>query len=230
VRRPALELMNLHVAALFTYDERGRMLRSNEPSAPLAPRFFLGLTKEGLVRRYRNDVDEQTILPLESVSQGVKADNLNESTVKCCAILETSGPIQHTGGGPAYSFPESLDRSDESVVLVTAANQNLLSTYLPEWLPDVTQSAPLFACVVDDRAVAVCGSVRITPEAHEAGVETAREFRGHGYAVRVVLAWAHALRELGVEALYSTELKNASSQAVARKLRLIQFGLDVSIT
>jgi len=222
--------MNLHVDALFTHDERGRMLRSNEPSAAVAPRFFLGLTKEGVVRRYRNDLDEQTILALEPVPDGADADNLNESIVRCCAILDTLAPIQHIGGGPAYSFPDKLDRPDKSVVRVTESNQNLLSTYLPEWLPEVTQSAPLFALVVDDHAVAVCGSVRITLEAHEAGVETAKELRGQGYAVRVVLAWAHALRELGVEPLYSTELKNVSSQAVARKLSLVQFGHDVSIT
>ncbi|MXY71814.1 MAG: GNAT family N-acetyltransferase, partial [Dehalococcoidia bacterium] len=76
----------------------------------------------------------------------------------------------------------------------------------------------------------VCGSVRITPEAHEAGVETSANARGRGFAVAVVAAWAQAVRALGAEPLYSTSWDNAASQAVASKLGLIPYASTFHMT
>lgn len=64
----------------------------------------------------------------------------------------------------------------------------------------------------------------------EAGVETARPYRGRGYAARVVAAWAREVRDMGRVPLYSTSWKNEASRAVARKLALICFGNDLHIT
>ena len=82
----------------------------------------------------------------------------------------------------------------------------------------------------EGRAVSVCGSVRITPDAHEAGVETSADARGHGFSVAAVAAWARAVRKLGAEPLYSTSWDNAASRAVARKLDLIPYAADYHIT
>ena len=82
----------------------------------------------------------------------------------------------------------------------------------------------------DNRAVSVCRSVRITPQAHEAGLETLLEFRRRGYAKDVVIAWARAVQVMGATALYSTSWENIASQAVARKLKLEMFGSDFHVT
>ena len=149
------------------------------------------------------------------------------------AILAQSAPIRTTEAGPAFSFPAHLRPTagtSGTVVLVTEANSHLLHPLLSAWVPDVRQSPPLMALVENGRAVAVCASVRITPRAHEAGVDTAAEFRGRGYAPIVVAEWARAVRALGAEPLYSTSWQNAASRAVARKLSLVQFGSDLHIT
>ena len=51
--------MTLHIAALFTHDSEGRMLRINEPDGRggIAPRFLLGQTRKGSILRFRADVD-----------------------------------------------------------------------------------------------------------------------------------------------------------------------------
>jgi len=72
--------------------------------------------------------------------------------------------------------------------------------------------------------------VRVTPVAYEVGVETAPEFRGRGYAAPVVAAWARVVREAGRIPLYSTSWENTASQAVARKLGLVQYGSDLHLT
>ena len=42
-----LALMNLHIRALFLTDERDRLLTTNEPDPPPAPRLYLGRTTTG---------------------------------------------------------------------------------------------------------------------------------------------------------------------------------------
>src|SRR6185503_16621296 len=97
----------------------------------------------------------------------------------------------------------------ETAVSVTRENAGLLQPLLSAWMPDVATCQPMFVLPIDGRAVAICASVRITPEAYEAGVDTAPAHRGHGYAGHVVAAWAAAVREMGRVPLYSTSWQNA---------------------
>jgi len=77
--------------------------------------------------------------------------------------------------------------------------------------------------------VSGCRSVLITPEAHEAGVETLPEFRGKEYAKDVVAKWLWLVRATGTIPLYSTSWENTASQTVARKMRLKLYGADFQI-
>jgi RimJ/RimL family protein N-acetyltransferase len=115
-------------------------------------------------------------------------------------------------------------------VLVTEANEHLLSPLFKGWARDIRRCQPMVMLSVDGQAVAICCSVRTTGAAHEAGVETAAAYRGRGYAAQVVAAWARAVRELDRVPLYSTSWENEASQAVARKLALIHFGSDLHIS
>ena len=78
--------------------------------------------------------------------------------------------------------------------------------------------------------MSVCRSVRITPAAHEAGVETLPAFRGRGYAPDVVAGWARVVQSLGAMPFYSTSWENTASQAVAKKLHLVPYGTDFHVT
>ena len=227
-RTALLELMRLHIQALFTHDAAGNLLHVNDLSAADAPRFFLGRTGEGALIRFRHDVNANTRRELEAVIALDALDQpLNPSRYE--AILSQSAPIKNTWLGPAFSFPSAFSTSSDAV-LVTNENVGLLDPYLRGWMPDTQTCYPMLATVVDGHAVAVCGTVRRTNEACEAGVETAAEFRGRGHAVRVVTSWAQAVRASGLIPLYSTSWQNEASRAVARKLGLVQFGNDLHIT
>ena len=84
--------------------------------------------------------------------------------------------------------------------------------------------------VADGVAVTACSSVRLTPQAAEAGLYTHADYRGRGYAADTVRCWAEAVRASGRIPLYSTSWENLASQAIARKLGAIQYGVDFSIT
>jgi hypothetical protein len=188
-----LELMRLHVEALFTHDARGDLVRVNEPGGAPAPRFFLGRTADGALRRFRHDVDHDLRRELEAASEaaapGDRALDSPTSPARYAEILARVAPVQRTWAGPAFYVSPGLAR-DSGAVLVTEENSRLLDRLLRDWIPDTRVNQPLFALVVDGHAVAVCCSVRRTDMAHEAGVETAPPYRGRGYAARVVSAWA----------------------------------------
>jgi RimJ/RimL family protein N-acetyltransferase len=225
------QLMALHVEALFTHDAAGRLVRVNEPDGAPAPRFFVGRTIDGPVLRFRHDVPSDVRKELEAAVAGdVHGHTLDApiSPTRYEAILDRWAPVQRRWAGPAFSFPDELP-SAIGAILVTENNAAFLQPLLAGWIPDVPRCQPMYALAVDANAVAVCCSVRTTPEAHEAGVETALAFRGRGYAALIVAAWARAVRELGRIPFYSTSWQNEASRAVARKLGLIHFGSDLHI-
>ena len=66
--------------------------------------------------------------------------------------------------------------------------------------------------------------------AHEAGVDTLEAYRRRGYAASAVAAWALAVRALNLVPLYSTSRDNEASQGLARRLGLVQYGVDYHVT
>jgi hypothetical protein len=226
------ELMQFHIEALFTHDAAGDLVRVNEPDGAPAPRFFLGRTPHGAVLGYRHDVDREVRAALEAAAEDdLRARSFDAplDPSRYADILARSAPVQRAAAGPAFCCPLDLP-ADLETTRITQANAHILQAHLPEWISVVPCWQPMLAIVVDGQAVSVCCSVRLTDSAHEAGVETAPDYRGRGYAGHVVAAWARAVHAQDRLPLYSTSWTNAASRAVARKLGLILFGSDVHLT
>lgn len=226
--------LRLHIEAEFTHDANGRMVRINEPRGGVAPRFWLGQAPDGsILRRYRNDLPDSVRDELEAASAAellpAFAAEAALDPAPWAAILARSAPLARVTTGLAFRFAMELPRIGGARRL-QPADAAVLRPLLPAWMADLEHSQPLVAVVLEGRAVAVCGSVRITPAAHEAGVETAPAFRGRGYAAAAVAAWAAEVRAGGTEPLYSTVSGNAASRAVARKLGLVCVGRDLHVT
>ena len=120
--------------------------------------------------------------------------------------------------------------STVGAILVSEANLDLLRPHLTDWHPDALGCQPALMLLAGSRAVSICCSVRKSPVAHEAGVETAPEFRGRGLATGVVTAWADAVRRRGLLPLYSTSWQNPASLALAETLGLQRYGTDLHFT
>jgi hypothetical protein len=148
--------------------------------------------------------------------------------VAICDALSRQAPVGQISMGPAWCFPDEIERPAEPVVAV-GTDRGILGDAFA-WLADIYPLwQPAWAVAYEGRAVSVCFSARNTPEAAEAGVETAEDFRGRGYAVAAVAAWAGAVRAEGRTPLYSTSWDNLASQRVARKLGLRLYGADLSV-
>jgi len=230
-----LELMNIHVRVLFTHDAQARLLFVNEPDGAVAPAplLFLGRTRAGNVWRFRSGLPESLIQELGSLCADEPPVNteFGESprhAERYVRLLEKHAPVEKVSTGPAYYFPENIAPSRQPVA-VAEKDAGRLQGGFEELIAELHVWQPFVALIEAGRAVSVCRSVRITPEAHEAGVETLPDFRGKGYAKDVAAEWARRVRAAGAIPLYSTSWENTASQAVARKLRLACYGADFAV-
>jgi RimJ/RimL family protein N-acetyltransferase len=228
------ELMALHIQALFTHDAHSRLLCINEPGGgDIAPRLFLGRTRTGNLWRFRADLPESLIEELEALCVdepvGQEFPQGPRHFEAYLRFLETHAPVQKWWMGPAYHFTQYLEPS-RPLLAITEANAEKLRGGFEELIVELPDWQPFLALIEEGQAVSVCRSVRIIPEAHEAGVETLPDFRGKGYAKEVVAGWARLVHAMGAMPLYSTSWENTASQAVAKKLRLVPYGADFHVT
>jgi GNAT superfamily N-acetyltransferase len=231
-----LGLMSIHARALFTRDAGSRLLSVNEPGGASAPaaRLFLGRTRAGNVWAFRAGLPADLVRELDSLcadepplSAGFNVPPRHAE--RYVRLLEGHAPGAKASAGPAYRFPESIEPPSGRAVALTTGDAEKLRGGFEEMIAELPVWQPFVALIEGGRAVAVCRSVRLTPEAHEAGVETLPDFRGRGYAGVVVAAWALRVRAARAIPLYSTSWENKASQAVARKLGMECYGADFEV-
>lgn len=231
-----LDLIEIDAEALYRFSEAGRIVGVNEPEGEQGPRVFLGRTREGNIWRFRDDLPDELVAELAGILEKEPVAQDLEPPPACLdALIEVLGrhePVHHVWNGPAWYFPEELPPAPATpeIVLVTAANRELVETPYPDLGQDIEFRSPCMV-ILDDggRPISMCFNARLTDRAAEAGVDTDEAYRGRGYAVAVTAAWAKAIRASGRIPLYSTSWDNAASRRVAAKLGLILYGADCSI-
>jgi hypothetical protein len=231
-----LEFIRIDAEALYRFNETGRIVGINEPDGDRGPRVFLGRTREGNIWRFRDDLSDELVAELEAILEKEPVVDDLEPPPLCqealIGVLNRHEPVSHVWNGPAWYFPEDLPPPPPTpeIVLVTAANRELVETPYPDLGQDIEFRSPCMV-ILDDarRPISMCFNARLTDRAAEAGVDTDEAYRGRGYAVAVTIAWAKAIRASGRIPLYSTSWDNAASRRVAAKLGLILYGTDCSI-
>jgi len=165
------DLLDLHLAALFTQDEQGNLIATNdpEPDRVAAPRLYLGRSPEGSVLRFRSGMDAATRAALRDLAApDLTPNDPNREPVNQAAmadLLAAEQPVQNIYFGPAFSFPASgviakplrhsgegrnPDPSTADVIAISPSTIQLLS---PEfaWLADELKVRnPVMAIVVDE--------------------------------------------------------------------------------
>ncbi|MFC5407638.1 GNAT family N-acetyltransferase [Cohnella soli] len=220
-----LALMNIQAEVLYVHNQSGRMTTINESTNQPAPRLFWGQTALGRIIRFRCDVPDRIV---EDILHIMDQGDSTEQLVNVIRTLENDREIKSLWMGPAFTFHDTTEDYTD-VTLVTEDNILCLEPGFPTLLMDVRHRGPCFMVTENNMAVSVCFSARSSDKAAEAGVETLKEYRGKGYALRVTSAWAQAIRRSGRIPLYSTSWDNYSSLSIARRLHLHQYGTDISV-
>ncbi len=230
------ELMRMQVAALFTHDAEGRIRVINEGGGGPAPRFFIGLTRQGNLWRFRHDLPDDVVRELTALAaQEPPLADLAAGPVHYDAfqvILARQANVAAVYHGPAYWFPRPVE-APPNTALVDHTNVELLRLLIPDD-PDLAAVArqrwPCVVAVEHGVGVSCCFSARFTPRSAEAGIWTLPDYQRRGFAALAATGWAAALQASGRTATYSTSWDNHASQAVARKLGLRQYGVDLSFS
>jgi hypothetical protein len=217
----------LQLETLFVLSDRGRIISTRQPLPSPGPAFMLIRGSTEVAWAVREDIADDVTDALDDLARQEPASPEWERPPIHARHYQAllRGPV---GWGPAFEFPEAVG-TPEGVVAIH--DEALLQPHFPGWVAGEIEAgaSPVMAIVVDGRAVSACFCARRSPAAAEAGLDTAPAFRGRGYAARVTLAWAAAVRASGRTPLYSTAWTNASSLAVARKLGLTTYATDWSI-
>ncbi|WP_226673628.1 GNAT family N-acetyltransferase [Rossellomorea aquimaris] len=216
------ELMEIHARVRFKHDETGRLITG--------PLLFIGTTAKGIVERYHQTLDKDITNELKRVVKNSPwVDNPNKvNMVKMIQILNKERPVERVYAGPVYVFDDVRGKPTEAV-RITHENIELLEQHFSDYVEDVDVGQPVFAVVRDRVAVSLCCSAVQTSIGAEASLRTAKDYRGRAYALDVTTAWAAEIQKLGRIALFSTAWNNMSSQAIARKLELKQYGVELEL-
>ena len=106
--------MRLHVEALFTHDDDGCLVGSNEPSGAPAPRFFLGRSADGITLRFRHDVHPHLRRELEAAvaDHALDALALDSPTdpSRYRDILARHAPVEKMESGRKMRLPVAVPR------------------------------------------------------------------------------------------------------------------------
>jgi RimJ/RimL family protein N-acetyltransferase len=208
-------------------DERQRIVCAREPHPSPAPAFVIVRGELSCAWAARADVPEGVAVELnrwasEEPGSGVWAEPLVHGD-RYTALL--GGRIR---SGPAFVFPEMLEERGETVVVTDEAE---LRHHFAGWVVGEinTGRGPVVGVREGGEVVSICFCARRSERAAEAGVETAKAFRGRGFASRVVIAWARRIQAEGLMPMYSTDWGNRASLGVARKLGLVPFAVDFNV-
>jgi hypothetical protein len=240
VATPQLQLETLFVlnGGRGGHGGRRRIRSTLEPRPSAGPAFVFIRGAAACAWAVRADVSERVAGELDRWgSQEPPSAMWDEPLRHARRYAEILGGL--IKGGPAFQFPDRLLSTTTTMTSTTeregaciVRDEAALNHHFRGWVTgeiDAGRGPVLAVRDEQGRPVSVCFCARRSPAAAETGVETAREFRGRGYAPRVVTAWAAAVREQGVVPLYSTGWENHASLAVARKLGLVRFATDFSI-
>jgi hypothetical protein len=229
---PQNKLLEMHIEALFILNSQSKLVAINEPwdKTKTAPRLYLGKTFDGsIIYKFRYDIPLEIIKKLEKYLLKeilLNEDNKINHTDEYLKILVSKNYFEEI----CYFYNGAIDLIKNNCIKIT--NENIKNFKLNgfEWLnEEIIYCQPCYGIIEKNKIISICRSVRITERAHEAGIETLKEYRGKGLAMIALINWANNIQNDGYIPLYSTSKENKSSQRVAEKALLNKFGIGISI-
>jgi hypothetical protein len=217
----------LQLETLFRLNEAGRIVSTREPNPSPGPRFMLIRDQSACAWAVHAGVPPLSAAEVDRLAgEEPPTDEVRREPVHATRYRRlVDGQVDF---GPAFTFPGVLPIPLDIVPIATLAR---LEHSFRGWTADeLPERAPILGLEREGHTASVCFSSRRSAVAAEAGVETAKRFRGRGLAGLVTAAWAQAIHESGRLAIYSTSWSNPPSLAVARKLGLTVCASDWSLT
>jgi len=94
--------------------------------------------------------------------------------------------------GPAFEFPDRMPLFEKAVLIEDV--ERLLSSFNGWTADDLPGRSQIMAIIENGVPIRICFCARVSELIAEAGLETAPEFRGRGFAGLATTAWAAAIQ------------------------------------
>jgi hypothetical protein len=219
---------------LFKSSEAGYLIGPNEPGEPdgaEVPALYICVGRSGVFTKQSGRPGSTEFLAVASALERFGSKN-SLSVAEVIEVIRRAS-MDHrlqlrAQVGPAYIVRDIPDPV-KGVVEVDADHRDVLLPHFPfaaEYLEDLS---PCMARLVNSKAVCTCRSVRRSPFALEAGVDTMPANRRQGFGTATVGAWASRVWEMGLVPCYSAHRENMESISLATRLKMLQFAVDVSL-
>ena len=220
---------------LFRTNAAGELIGANEPAeadTQPAPAIYICYAKGRFLLKHGVGVHESWIKHLKEVLR--RLDGIVvvpyteiEALIRKSALNHVE--IAEIEIGSAFYIPQTPATTSD-VFEITQWNRDVLEPHFGYTHRHLDQLQPCIAKAIGDKAVAICRTVRRSSFGLEGGVDTVSEFRKRGFGTETVAFWASKVWALGLIPCYSTQWENKASLALARKLAMIQYATDISVS
>lgn len=217
-------LLQQHIDVLFQKNEAGDLTVLNEAPYDTAPQFYVGVTRKKSIAKYQ----ERIAPTLRKQLEAIVSETPNDQLLQAIQLFSAEQKLKQFHLGPFYEIP-TIASQIEGPIEITEDNKYLIKEAFPYTHDELAERAPVFTVIEAGVPVSLCCSARQTSEAAEASVFTNEHYRGRGYAVDVVRAWAKKVQQQNRTAFYSTSWDNFSSRMIAEKLAMKRIGFDITL-
>lgn len=218
----AQQLMTARIDVLFKQTETGDVETWNRAPFEAGPAFYLGVTRKKTYVKYHESLPK----PLRARLESIVDETPNEHLLKAIQAFSAESTLNELHIGPVYEIP-TIDSLIEGPIEITAQNKNLIQEAFPVMYEQLEAHAPVFCVIEAGVPVSICGSAYQTEDAAEADVFTNERYRGRGYAIDVIRAWAKKVQQQNRKALYAASWDNFNARTIAEKLMMKRFGIDI---
>ena len=227
------DLVRLRPFLLYKVDQENHLISTNESgidNGDEPPILFMSIGNGEFVHHYRKSLTESELNILNSIIFQIESQNktgfYEEWENICDYLTGYDGLIFESG--PAFLIPDDVICAND-VIEVGIHNRDVLKKNFKYSWENLEYLIPCSAKLIDGKAVSICRTVRKHKNVLECGVDTVDMFRGKGYGSSVVASWASRVWGSGQIPCYSTQWDNHASMALAKKLKLRQYAVDIVV-
>lgn len=218
-----LELMRIHFRNEYKINDLGRVTGVNHWSGGRSAGLLFGRTKNSNHWHFGHHISPEirSELNLSCRQESLGTDKPLRFKEHYASVLGQA--LGHYDIYDSWVFckknPPAELEAEATIVEISPHNQSVLEENFSAMLgfsgKAIATDTPIFAKLIDNKAVSLCNSARISELGAECYISTAPEYRNQGYATKITKHWANTVYASQKIPFLNTTLDNKATIAIA---------------